>query len=726
MTRNLRHIVYGGITLVFALLWSGCSQEEELEAPSGIQIVLKEFQQEVHTRAVPADLDKPLAEQFDLQITEAGSNKLVHEGKVSSKFIPLRPATYDVAAAFGHKDNLGIDAPAYEGTASVTLKERETQQVNLTCKVSNALLSVKVENPELFQSEYSEYRVMLRTDAGYVKLEDFTQSIYFPTQTEFSLFLEGISKETGLMSLKPLSHNDIPTVCTAAQHIILTLKLSNVSADPSISKVEVLTEEISATIPMEWLPKPKIQNELGFVDNGLSFVETETKEAKLKFVTATPLQDLKLKFNFQDKDLEAHNNQEYLLSNPEHKAVLTSLGLVVPEIGATAASLDLQALTQKLQTLDGATTTNTVEVDVKANNRWSSEDESVNRTYTLTCNKPQFTLTVPEASVWTKEFAFKAYDASNVTAGSPEKLREKMTYQLKENGQQEWQTVALSDLVCGNLKPNTTYQARSLYRNVIPSNEVTVTTYPTIELPNGNMEEWNFTETKEGRWPTYVQILRFFPYNKGSQDAWWATNMDRATIWTAFPYEITTSPNVSYVSDAHGGSKAAEVRTSGHGGGYATTGTITYDDAAFAGRLFIGTYQWKNGEVQTLGNAFASRPTALSFWYKYTPFKTDAFKVLIQLKNAAEEVIAEGTFVPEPYAAADATYQQCTIQLVYHEVADIKPTSIYVDFASTNATRMTKNTNFEKTNYTYVNGATRQCYIGSRLKIDDITLVYDK
>ena len=51
---------------------------------------------------------------------------------------------------------------------------------------------------------------------------------------------------------------------------------------------------------MEWLPKPKVEAE-GFEGNKLSFVETENKTASIKLVTATALQDLKLKFNFEDE-----------------------------------------------------------------------------------------------------------------------------------------------------------------------------------------------------------------------------------------------------------------------------------------------------------------------------------------------------------------------------------------------------------------------------------------
>ena len=724
MNKKVLYCLYGCFSLLMAAAFGSCTQEENLETPSGLRIALKEFQQEVQTRAIPADLEKPLAEKFSLTIKESSSAHLVHEGKVNGELITLGAGTYTVSAAYGNKDQLAIDAPAYEGTSSVTLKTNEEKTVNLTCKVANALLSVKITNPALLEEQYSEYRIGVRVHNTAIKISDFKKSIYFPAATAFNIFFEGRQKSDGSLVNNDLTHESIPTTCKAGDHVILTMTMSNVA--PDISKVEVRQEEISATIPVEWLPRPRIQSEAGFLENAVSFAETETKDARLKFITASPLQDVKLKFHFEDKALSAYNETEYMLSNPEHKSQLESLGLILPEIGTSVSSIDFKPLTAKLQTNAGATTTNTVKVDVKANNRWSSEDKEANRTYTFNCNKPEFIFSIVDSSVWTKQFSYNAFGPSNVTAGSPDKLNEKMVYQVKAQGQESWQTVEANDLVCSGLKPNTTYQVRALYRGEIASNEVTVTTYPETELPNGNMEDWNFTSTEEGKLLTWVDVFRYYPFNPDEQDPWWATNMERAVIWSVLPIELTTSPNVSYVTDAHSGSKAAEIRTSGHGGGYATTSTITYAEAAFAGRLFIGTYKWNGADQQTLGHPYVSRPTALSFWYKYTPFNTDAFKVLVQLKNASGEVIAEGNFAPHAYSTADKNYKECKIELIYKEVSDYKPASIYVDFASTNAAQIKKNEHFEKTSYTYPNGVTRGCYIGSRLKIDDITLVYEK
>ena len=50
------------------------------------------------------------------------------------------------------------------------------------------------------------------------------------------------------------------------------------------------------------------------------------------------------------------------------------LGIVLPEIGVDKASLDLTSIVAKLRTDAGTTVENKIEVDVRANNRWSSEE----------------------------------------------------------------------------------------------------------------------------------------------------------------------------------------------------------------------------------------------------------------------------------------------------------------------------------------------------------------
>lgn len=103
-------------------------------------------------------------------------------------------------------------------------------------------------------------------------------------------------------------------------------------------------------------------------------------------------------------------------------------------------------------------------------------------------------------------------------------------------------------------------------------------------------------------------------------------------IW----YEGCFASCVSYTEDAHGGTKAALMYLSGCGDGYANT-SGSYVGGAMVGSLFIGTYD--SGIIQ--GHEFNSRPTSLSFWYKYKPYNSDAFKVVVSLKTEIRKLQLE-------------------------------------------------------------------------------------
>ena len=120
------------------------------------------------------------------------------------------------------------------------------------------------------------------------------------------------------------------------------------------------------------------------------------------------------------------------------------LGIVLPEIGVDKASLDLTSIVAKLRTDAGTTVENKIEVDVRANNRWSSEEikgqENPSRVYTLRCNKPEMAVSVQPGNIWTKEFTI---DELTVTTGDPEVIKSKLKYQYKEKsgGDDTWKDI---------------------------------------------------------------------------------------------------------------------------------------------------------------------------------------------------------------------------------------------------------------------------------------------
>lgn len=276
------------------------------------------------------------------------------------------------------------------------------------------------------------------------------------------------------------------------------------------------------------------------------------------------------------------------------------------------------------------------------------------------------------------------------------------------------------------------YTLRAAYKRsgeaVSYSGELAITTEAKAQIPNSGFDDW-YTDSKE-QWSAglFKRIKWFFyyPYQQGDEGHWWSTNNERAQAWTVAPVYVTTCPAVIYTYDTRSGEgKAAEIHTSGSGGEYASTSGIMYPESAFAGSIFIGTYSWSDkSEHKSLGHSFNTRPLGLSFWYKYKPYKTDAFKVMVEVKSG-ETVIAAGEYVPEAYSSEDLKYQQHTISLEYTNNL-LKATSISVQFLSTNKTSFTENDLQKNGTLTLTDCSDSwNAHLGSFLKIDDVELIYE-
>lgn len=730
------HSLYIGL---LSLLFVGC-QEEQLNnmQTGGFQISLNDdVSTEVTTKSTPAELGEPATENFKLKIVNETTNNLLYDGAYKSGTIPASAGTYTVTASFGDNSLVALDEPYYKGEQpGVVVEEGKTTSVLLACKVANALASVIFPDATEMAKIYESYWVKVAVENYNVKLKpNSTNSAYFQVGKEVSFYFEG-EKLNGQSVSAKLEHDDLPTTFEAADHYTLRLTFND-DLTLDISKVEATTVKINETIPMEWLPKPKVEAE-GFEGNELSFVETENKTASIKLVTATALQDLKLKFNFKDEQfISSLPKEEYVLSNPEDKqAIETALGITLPEIGTTDASLDLSPLLAKLQTNAGETTKNSIEIDAKANNRWSSEEiegqETPNLKYTLTCEKPKFSVSIQKENCWSREFTI---DEVTVTSGNVDIIKNNLVYQYY-NGQ-EWLDCATRENIKGRTQQFTEaaedlttkeYKVRALFRGAITSSEATATLETPTQLPNSGMEEWYTQEL--GSWGifTKTRYYGFYPYSNGNPDPWWTTNNERSQDGIdggSFSYKGSFSPCVSYTEIIkHGGERSALIYTSGHGGGYASTGQVLYSESAFAGSLFIGQYSWtgKNEDIKT-GHNFTVRPTSLKFYYKYIPKNSDEFKVYIELRND-DEIIGYGEFIPETISS-ETNWIEAKVFLDYIEQLK-EATSIYVQFLSTTKTSFSSDDFDKNKSITFPVMGNWNAHIGSMLYIDDISLVYDK
>lgn len=659
---------------LLALSCNRADMEEGHIGKSGFLVTLTDDVR-VECRSTPAELEDPLNTDFDLKIIRTSTGETVYDGKFKEDLIQASAGFYQVTASFGINPVLEVDAPYYEGTVTeVEVRKDTPAQVLVPCKVANALLSVVYG--ESIAKVYDSYYVTVAVGEESREIRD-NESAYFRAGSVVNVWFHGTPKGESEERTFELLHEGLTVPLEAGEHAILNL---SIEADVSVSveKVEVKKVTVGETVPVEYMPKPKLEAE-GFLNNELTFAETEKKAASVHLKLASPLQELKMRFHFEDAQFASLNDQDYLLSK-DKAALENALGITLPDVNATDATIDFSNLIAKMQTNAGATTRNVIELDAQANNRWSSDKETdaSSRKLTLNCNKPVFSVSAYPGNIWTKEFTVNHLLAEDVESGDYETLGEKMTYQFSSNGTDGWTDLG-EDLRKADLTPGTIYYIRGLYRGVIESKVTEIATCPIIEIPNGNMESWR-TLTKKvmpgANFFKKVTITADYPDN----NIWSCVNVK--TFESTPNIESTYNMIASTYKETGRSGYAAALRTVGWDNGSGNTTSIIYHVSA--GKLFLGTYSFNhdnNSEVYNYGIEYKSRPTHLRFFYKYAPYNNDSFKVIVVLENRSEGIVTRVGQVEFVSNETKSDFTELSLPIEYINM-ELPITHMYVLFSS--------------------------------------------
>lgn len=278
-----------------------------------------------------------------------------------------------------------------------------------------------------------------------------------------------------------------------------------------------------------------------------------------------------------------------------------------------------------------------------------------------------------------------------------------------------------------DLTDGTHYYLKVEANNAV-SEPIEFTTESIVQLPNNKMDDW-FIEN-------------------GQTEYWWKSycGSDKNTPWGS----------MNLVSTSEGGSNDSNLSGSRNGMGYcAASGTDRTTDARSGNAALIKTVGWGQGnsaaagsssikhasvgqlhlgnsptqfvntsgesydDVIDFGYPFSSRPSSLSFWYKYQPKNSNDYGYAeIWLKSADGKIIAKGT---RNLTKADV-YTEVVMNLSY--TVKQKAAKICVIFrSSANPDCYAIN----ESNLTYPGfAASRDTQtVGSQLYIDDVTLNYD-
>ena len=618
------------VATLLGVLFVACSEEENLSqtGKTGFLVSLAE-DVKVDSRKTPEELGKPAASQFKLKITNQTTGSELYSGSYTEDLIPASAGMYEIEATYGDNPVLALDAPYYKGTAEAELADGESKTVQVNCKVANALASVVFDNSgtNTFESQFVSYGVRVSVDTSVTTLTNDGKSAYYRAGSMPVFTFVGTLRNGGGEKEVPLKNSDLssPSTFAAGKHCRITLKLSDAAPGlrVEISKVEVDSVTINETIPLEWLPKPKVTAE-GFTDNTLFMFETETPTAKFNFNLSSALQELKFTLNLADETYQSLN-KTYTLSelSEEDRTALTNAGVVLPVIGSKEASLDFTGLAAKLTgSTTGDVLSNVITLDeVKANNR-VLEGEQV---YTIQTSAPDFELIVYPGNTWTKQFTAN----TQIIHGNADVIRKGMMFEYSTDGI-IWTPAA--DSLITELIPGTTYQIQGKFGKHI-SKIVDVKTYEVLTIPNSTLDDGYDTTYPKDDNPLYSFI--------GD----WIDTRNELTCHS-------DGVNAFYVSKSStlpindNGSTVAHMMVIGWGAGNTCafgnkTGSVIGNISS--GIVCVGDYD-ASSDVINAKEAYI-RPTSLTFTYKASPYNGDEYLVevvLLNITDGVETIIGEG------------------------------------------------------------------------------------
>ncbi len=718
-----------GVTCLLAILLFACQQESLTEATKGsFSVSLADEALLATTKAQQAISDET-AKQFHLCIrNEAGYT--LYDDAWTNQPIPAPEGSYTLEASMGKNADVAFDSPYYTGEAKATIQPKQAASVTIPCKVANALVSINWENKEALDQVFTNYGVKVVVNQASAQLtpSEPNRKAYLKAGEAVAFYFVGTLRSTGEEKTAQMTSDKLPSQLNAAQHLILTLKTDDRLA-MQIEKAEIKTETISATIPLEWLPKPKVT---GFANQATSLTYTETADAidaRLVFTASHAIQDLEFTLDFGDEQLQSLN-KTYQLSNltDAEKQSLSQAGITLNTQG-TEGNIDLTQLTASLRTNKGETVDNRITLRVKANDRWSSEAEAA-PVYTIQTVKPEFSVSVYPKNIWTKEFTVNEVVSEDIHSGNTNKILSDLSYQYSSDGI-SWETI--SDRYKSQLTPGSTCFIRALYRNAVPSTIKEFSLYQAEAIPYGDMEDWSEStkELNKGSllYPfyPYINVTAYSPAN----NVWACVNKKTFEGSPNVSSTYNLNPSTYRVSGVTG--YAAALRTVGWDNGAGNTSTLTYHIAA--GKLFLGSYSYdhsSNKDNYDYGIESVSRPTRLQFQYKYAPYNKDSFKAWIRLENRSlingeivSSTLGTGEIVNGDQKDSFTTGEISIDYSPYENAENLPITHIVVAFSSS-----ANCSDIEKTETDnlkgYVVSGLNKAKDGSVLTIDDIQLIYDK
>lgn len=680
--------------------------------------------------------------------------------------IDLESGTYQLKAFLGELLPAKFEAPYFAGTTKFQVEANKKTSASVTCALANTKVSVSYS--EDFKEAYPDYSLSMttaHTSEALVFKKGETRSAYFQADStgqklNLSMSLTSLeNKKTtftpSAITIKP--REDVKLLFKTDGEAVSGVKLE-ITIDGSTADTTVNVGIPDYMLPLEApliTPKGFESGKLYTVASGDEVAgatwDIYEKNGSIDVFAGGAIDSCIMTVNSPYLKVKGLTKERYDLANlsDEDAGLLKSLGLEWNESMKYKQSVKCAVnLANLLWTQIQKSDLGTVhEFTFQVKDSLKQHQESNKVILKVERRDPIINITMGGGDVW----ATKAYLKANVVSGNPASVK----FEIKEGN--IWTDFNRTKYVTSysiegqyrvmevsGLSSSTKYSIRASYggRGVY-SDEYEFETEAKDQLPNAGFEDW-YKETVYKQQDLFGSVLTpaiegWYPVQKDSPATSWWLSSNMQTIFAGLPDgfkekdvkasnihnggKITQTyilyPGVEMTEEAYNGSKAAKITSVGWGETIIDGQVITGTKQVSPGKLYLAT-----GDGQQSGAGFSSRPTAMSFAYKYLPQNGESFKMRAIVKSNEDEIgyteLVSGLQV--------SSYKKVSVPFVYHST-DKKATHIYIEFiSSTSGSRsFVKADVHENTvalgslilgKYVYYK------FTGSTLYVDDINLEY--
>ena len=680
-----------------------------------------------------ADADEPVLDDFRIAIYKSENQmRLFNDSyaNASASEIKLNAGNYRMVAQHGDTLGCGFNKPYYLATKDFEVKAG-VNNVEAEAKLANVKIAVKYH--ETISTGYSDYYVIVRHQTHKGKSVKFTRNEtrcgYLPGG---DVVLEVYADVDGNGTWKYFKTD----VLTYAPNDFVTFEITTDDRQGSLvininldSTVEDKNETIE--IPATAVPQDAPSITLAGFDgegNVHEIVEGQPAEGHSGMASFIAKGSLSHCYLTVDSEWLAAkgipSELDFTTLNASQKAVLKAAGFAWDENMATSRTfsyIDFSGVIKAMlaDVKAGASDVVLAEFGLRI---VDSVGKEITKEFSVVSGGVTVSLDIKDYNVW----AARVVDPIvTISKGVPALV----DFQVSTDGV-AWSDIDVNPVTDGNTlnygtlqtSPSTKYLVRAIYNKNenCKSQVLTVTTEDALQLGNRGFEDYQLKQNKFTPMGgalgggTYTRNW-YLPYKAGESDPWWACNSQQSmpdghTGWTST--WCKNFPSSGYVTDRHSGEKAALLFAVNVGN---SNTDLIADATTYEGEIWIGTAD-SDGNIATQGHAFASRPSKLTFYYKYSPTDGRKFFVDTWVKDASGNIIASAQVIDGP--AADA-WTKMEIPYKY-TVVNKKAASIYVRISSSygdGAVKAGTSFNLGEENV--------KAHAGCFLKLDDMELIYE-